>query len=161
MDPAAQQRFNQLRRTHFPPERNVLDAHLTLFHHLPGDKQSIVDDLASLSAETPVFMLKAARVISLGAGVAFLMEDERLTTFHKLLQHRWQAWLIAQDKQKRRFHVTVQNKVTSAAAERLLQELGSTFQSFPVQGTGLTLWAYKNGPWERRQHFPLVVPANS
>ncbi len=24
-----------LRRTHFPPERNRLAAHLTLFHHLP------------------------------------------------------------------------------------------------------------------------------
>jgi hypothetical protein len=27
--------LNDLRRAHFPPERNQLDAHLTLFHHLP------------------------------------------------------------------------------------------------------------------------------
>ena len=26
--------FDGLRRAHFPPERNRLDAHLTMFHHL-------------------------------------------------------------------------------------------------------------------------------
>ena len=27
--------FDAMRREHFPPERNQLDSHLTLFHHLP------------------------------------------------------------------------------------------------------------------------------
>jgi len=29
--------FNDLRQAHFPPERNFLQAHLTMFHRLPGE----------------------------------------------------------------------------------------------------------------------------
>ena len=37
LDEAAQERFDRLRREHFPPERSHLAAHLTLFHHLPDE----------------------------------------------------------------------------------------------------------------------------
>ncbi|MGK3899645.1 hypothetical protein ABI062_15425, partial [Enterococcus faecium] len=37
-----------LRRAHFPPERNVLPAHLTLFHHLPP---SVEHELRALLAQ--------------------------------------------------------------------------------------------------------------
>ena len=30
--------FDRLRELHFPPERNYLSAHLTLFHKLPGKR---------------------------------------------------------------------------------------------------------------------------
>ncbi len=38
LDDAAQTYFNALRREHFPPKINHLEAHLTLFHHLPGSE---------------------------------------------------------------------------------------------------------------------------
>src|SRR5687767_1288103 len=31
-------RLNELRRLHYPPERNLVPAHVTLFHQLPGDR---------------------------------------------------------------------------------------------------------------------------
>lgn len=31
--------FNELRQQHFPPERNFLPAHVTLFHALPGEHE--------------------------------------------------------------------------------------------------------------------------
>src|ERR1700712_5017184 len=31
-----QARFDRLRIAHFPPERNLIPAHITMFHHLPG-----------------------------------------------------------------------------------------------------------------------------
>ena len=37
LDEQAQEWFDRLRRNHFPPARNHLDAHLTLFHRLPDD----------------------------------------------------------------------------------------------------------------------------
>ena len=40
--------FDGLRRRHFPPERNVIAAHLTLFHALPGSASS--DGRARLEA---------------------------------------------------------------------------------------------------------------
>ena len=39
LDQASFTRLDALRQAHFPPERNWLSAHLTLFHHLPGDQR--------------------------------------------------------------------------------------------------------------------------
>ncbi len=45
MGAADQRYFDALRRAHFPPERNYLSAHITLFHHLPP---SLLEELAAL-----------------------------------------------------------------------------------------------------------------
>ena len=42
LDAPVQERLDALRRAHFPPERNHLDAHVTLFHHLPGAEEDAV-----------------------------------------------------------------------------------------------------------------------
>ncbi len=52
--------FNALRREHYPPERNMLDAHLTLFHHLPP---SVNDELKHrLTQETRGVRAPRARI---------------------------------------------------------------------------------------------------
>jgi hypothetical protein len=51
LDEAAQERFDRLRREHFPPERNHLAAHLTLFHRLPDDPE--VDRALAVEACRP------------------------------------------------------------------------------------------------------------
>ena len=38
LDAASFARLDGLRRTHFPAAINRLSAHLTLFHHLPGER---------------------------------------------------------------------------------------------------------------------------
>jgi hypothetical protein len=38
MDESSQEHFDRLREIHFPPERDYLQAHLTLFHKLPGER---------------------------------------------------------------------------------------------------------------------------
>jgi len=40
-----QQFFNALRKQHFPPVINYLDAHLTLFHHLPPPENDFETDI--------------------------------------------------------------------------------------------------------------------
>ena len=42
LDARVQRRLDALRRAHFPPDRNHLDAHVTLFHHLPGAEEDAV-----------------------------------------------------------------------------------------------------------------------
>jgi hypothetical protein len=37
LDRASFERFEALRRAHFPPALNRVPAHVTLFHHLPGE----------------------------------------------------------------------------------------------------------------------------
>jgi hypothetical protein len=39
-DPPTRDWLERLRRSHFPPERNQVSAHLTLFHALPGSESS-------------------------------------------------------------------------------------------------------------------------
>ena len=46
-------RLDGLRRAHFPPERNVLRAHLTLFHHLPPSVLEELRDLLRVETRAP------------------------------------------------------------------------------------------------------------
>ena len=38
LDGEAFARLNELRRRHYPPDRNLVPAHVTLFHQLPGER---------------------------------------------------------------------------------------------------------------------------
>jgi hypothetical protein len=42
LDDGAQRRFDRLREAYFPPERNHVAAHVTLFHALPGGQRDRV-----------------------------------------------------------------------------------------------------------------------
>lgn len=71
LDTAAQAFFNRLRHQYFPPERNFLQAHLTLFHHLPPNEKSIVATLENISAHQLPLQLSTVKVVSIGRGVAY------------------------------------------------------------------------------------------
>ncbi|UOQ67702.1 2'-5' RNA ligase family protein [Hymenobacter volaticus] len=69
LDAKSQEFFNELRKQHFPSERNFLAAHLTLFHHLPGaEYAAITDHLAQLAAAQPALTLAVSGVRFLGRG---------------------------------------------------------------------------------------------
>ncbi len=152
LDAAATAFFNALRQRHFPPERNFLAAHLTLFHHLPPGPQTeaVLQDAAT--AEAP-FELAVTGVAGTGRGVAYKVESKHLQQLHKGLQQRFAAVLIPQDAQTLWPHVTVQNKVTPAAAQALLQQLQPAFTPFSVTAQGLCLWNYLGGPWSAAGTF--------
>lgn len=158
LDPASQARFDALRKAHFPPERNYLDAHLTLFHALPGDRRPAVEDvLVEMARDTPVLSLPVTGVQSLGRGVAYGLESTALKALHRQLQQRWEPFLTPQDRQGLRPHITVQNKVTPEAAKVLKAHLEADYEPFTAQGTGLVLWAYMGGPWQRLREFPFMA----
>lgn len=146
--------FNSLRKIYFPPERNFVEAHLTLFHQLPPEPY-ITETLAALSRDTSSFSMEVTKPVSTGRGVAYLVESETLASLHQRLQEQWRPLLIPQDLQKFRPHVTVQNKVSGEEAAGLLQFLQSSFSGFPAQATGLQLWEYQNGPWQLHRSFPF------
>lgn len=154
LDDAAFQFFNDLRQQHFPPERNYLQAHLTLFHHLPGEHlTSICAELARRSQHQPPLSLQVTGLQFLGRGVAYVIHSPAVEALHRELQAEWQPHLTPQDQQRRRPHVTVQNKVAPEVARALHQQLAATFEPFEATGTGLQLWAYKGGPWELLRTF--------
>ncbi|MBC9209093.1 2'-5' RNA ligase family protein [Roseomonas aerophila] len=154
LDPASFARLDALRQAHFPPERNHLSAHLTLFHALPGAMlEEISANLATLAAGTPPMALRFAGLRGLGGGVAFTVESPALVALRGLLASAWHAVLGAQDKQGFRPHVTVQNKVTTPQAQALMAELQDGFMPWEGQGEGLALWHYRGGPWEPAASF--------
>lgn len=148
LDEAAQERFDALRRAHFPSQRNVLAAHVTLFHALPGEHEQAVRGELALQARRPAFQVRVAAVRSLVRGVAYALESPDLSALHGRLVQAWQPWLTQQDRQRHRPHVTVQNKADPDRARALLAELQAGFVPYDVPARGLALWRYLGGPWE-------------
>ena len=139
-------RLDGLRRAHFPAALNHIPAHLTLFHHLPGDRLDEV--MAELSNDVPPpLTLRAAGLRKLGRGVAFEIAGPELKSWRGRLAQAFEPWLTVQDRQGFRPHVTVQNKVEPLEARALHDALGASFQPFEITGEGALLWRYLGGPW--------------
>jgi len=146
--------FEQQRRRYFPPQLNVVPAHLTLFHHLPGEQlSSIQQTIEAACSDRWSFDLDVTGLRSLGRGVAYVLKSPELSEMRKRLALHWNDWLTPQDRQNHNPHVTVQNKVNPTQARALLEDLTESFRPFQVAGIGLDLWRYRQGPWEKVRSF--------
>jgi 2'-5' RNA ligase len=155
LDDAAQQRFDRLRAAHFPPERNLLAAHVTLFHALPGERLAAVREELTAAAGRPPFDVAVTGVRFLGRGVALDLAAPELTALRSSLAAVFAAELTPQDRQWSRPHVTVQNKVDPALARALHADLAAAFRPESVTARGLGLWRYLGGPWAPEGEFPF------
>lgn len=136
------------RRAHFPPERNQLSAHLTMFHALPGFAEAEARRvLARQSAYAPPRALVVG-LMNLGRGVAYRVVSEELEAIRRKLAASFHGLLTAQDAGGWRPHVTIQNKVEPAKAKALLHELETAFHPRSLKVTGLELHRYLGGPWD-------------
>jgi 2'-5' RNA ligase superfamily len=140
--------LQQLRRTHYPADRNRVPAHLTLFRQLPPSAESeIFRRLAAHAAEPPP-PAQIPGVMDLGEGTALRVESAALEHIREDLAASLQGLLTAQDQGPWTPHVTIQNKVELKEARRLQQQLRATFQPRRLAIRGLALWRYREGPWE-------------
>lgn len=140
--------LDALRRAHFPPARNQLAAHLTLFYHLPP---SVEDELRHRLREAvrgPAPVAEAAGLMDLGGGVAIRIVTPALAAIRDDLADAFAGLLTPQDAAGWRPHVTIQNKVTRPEVRTLLSQLGADFRPCRIAITGLGLWRYRGGPWE-------------
>jgi hypothetical protein len=153
LDPPVQQRLDALRRAHFPREGNHLDAHVTLFHHLPGAEEDAVAAAVEQAVRRPAPAVDVTGLRSLGRGVAVVLASPELGGIRADLARIWGPLLTAQDRTKRDLHVTVQNKVTPQAARALLAELTAGFAPERTRAVALALWRYRGGPWEPVARF--------
>ena len=160
LDPTSQAHFEALRQRHFPPERNLIPAHLTLFHTLPQTPE-VAAALAAAAAEIPPFALQVTGLRSLGRGVAYTLASPPLLALHRHLSAAFDSCLTPQDRQKFQPHIVIQNKTTSEQARALLAKLQATFHPFSVEATGLDLCAYLNGPWQHRQVYLFKATATT
>lgn len=157
MEEVYQRHFNDLRTRYFPAHANYLDAHITLFHHLPAGESGIIAALEQAAQRGPL-TLTVAGIVHFGNGVAYRLESAALQTMHSQLQQTFEPWLIRQDKQPLRPHITVQNKVTDFKAKQLHETLSASFTPFDMQAVGLKTWRYLHGPWKAEQYFAFNTP---
>jgi hypothetical protein len=156
MGPEDQNWANALRQAHFPPERNYLSAHITLFHHLPPTHLGeIKARLAAMTEEYAPPRATLSDVMLLGRGVAFQVHSPDLLSRRGELADGFSGLLIPQDQGRPRLHITVQNKVEPSVAKALYAALAATFQSRPLVISGLAAHYYRGGPWETIRRWPF------
>lgn len=142
-----------LRRVHFPPERNRLQAHVTLFHALPNAVEDELRELLGDLAAAPPPPARISGLMKLGGGTALAIECPALVALHAAIADRMHGLLTRQDAQPLKLHITIQNKVTSQAARALQDELGPVLEPRSFKFRGFGLYAYEDGPWRPIRSF--------
>lgn len=144
-----------LRRAHYPPDRNRVPAHLTLFYSLPPSAETELRGRLSRVVRRPAPVARIEGLMDLGGGVAFRVVSPDLDGIRDELGAGLHGLLGAQDSGGWRPHVTIQNKVAPKAARALKQSIEQGFAPRPLAIAGLGLSRYLDGPWERIALYPF------
>lgn len=140
---------NGLRAENYPPERNWLKAHVTLFHSFaPSLRDELPRFLARMAGEYAAPPAEVSGLIDLGGGTALAIRSPGMLTIReRIAEHFWHM-LTSQDQGGKKLHITVQNKVPRQTAMALQAELGARLKPRTFAFTGLGLHLYRNPHWE-------------
>lgn len=140
---------DSLRRRHYPPERNWLSAHVTLFHSFsPSLREELPRFLARMAGEFAAPEASVSGLMDLGQGTALAIRSPAMLAIRdRIAEHFWQM-LTRQDQGSKTLHITIQNKVTREAARTLQAELASGMAARRFTFTGLGLHLYRGPHWE-------------
>lgn len=144
-----------LRRKHYPPERNRLRAHVTLFHALPPSVEAeLVQVLSSLSrrAAPPAWV---NGLMKLASGTALAIDSPPMVELHDQISGRLHGLLTQQDTRPLRLHITIQNKVAMEAARALQAELEPAIRPIAFRFRGFGLYAWERGLWREIRVIPF------
>ena len=156
MGAADQALFDRLRTTYFPPERNQLAAHLTMFHAIPHMlEDELRHRMAAIAAELAPPRATIAGLMNLGGGTAYRIVSEDLDAIRIELASAFRGHLTQQDSHGWRPHITVQNKVTAAQARALHDQLALGFAPRALDIVGLAFHHYEGGPWRLGHRYPF------
>ncbi|KPL67227.1 hypothetical protein SZ64_03415 [Erythrobacter sp. SG61-1L] len=144
-----------LRRAHYPPERNRLRAHVTLFHALPPSAEGEVRRLLADLAKGPPPEARIGGIMNLGRGTAFDVDSPAMVQLHSIMAERLHGLLTMQDDRRLRLHITVQNKVEPAAARALQTELAQLNERRKFVFRGFGLYAWEEGLWREIAQYPF------
>ena len=147
--------LQELRRAHYPPERNRVPAHLTLFRHLPPAAEAELSRRLAGVAAAPPPRATIAGVMDLGEGTALRVESEALEAIREDLAEALHGLLTPQDQAPWHPHITIQNKVEPRSARRLQQQLRATIEPRPLSIRALASWRYLGGPWQPLRTHPF------
>lgn len=141
-----------LRRAHYPPARNWLKAHVTLFHSFaPSLWEELPRFLSAMTGEFAPPQAEVTGLMDLGEGTAIaLRSDSLLAVRQRIADHFWDM-LTRQDQGGKKLHITIQNKVSRREALALQQSLAPVLQRRKFAFVGLALHIYRTPHWEAVQ----------
>ncbi|MDE8652035.1 2'-5' RNA ligase family protein [Novosphingobium album (ex Liu et al. 2023)] len=136
-----------LRRAHYPPERNRLRAHVTLFHALPPAIEPELRQVLADLARSPPPEARISGLMKLDNGTAIAVESPAMVELHARIAERLHGLLTRQDTQPLRLHITIQNKVPPTAARALQAELAPRIEPRAFRFPAFGLYAWEEGLW--------------
>ncbi|KAH7236718.1 2'-5' RNA ligase superfamily-domain-containing protein [Fusarium redolens] len=149
-----------LRRQWFPSRLLKVDAHITLFHALPGSKLSEVKaDITNVAARTARFPIAVGNqdVYEMGKGVGIQLYagQKRALSIRSELRGKWEPFLSDQDRREKwRGHYTVMNKQDDKEeVQKCLEYLKDGHIDSKGTVEGLSLWLYDRGWWQENEVF--------
>ncbi|GAB6855628.1 2'-5' RNA ligase family protein [Asaia astilbis] len=143
------------RDLYFPPERNIVPAHITLFHAMNAIDRD--DVLTVMKQRRPAPLVRIEAPYLLGRGVAYrIFSPDGAKIREAIRQLIPNERLTKQDQAPWRPHLTVQNKVTPEQARDLHARLSTEPAREESRAAALNLWRYLGGPWERLERVPFT-----
>lgn len=156
LPPEVFRRANALRQMHFPPERNHLDAHVTLFHSLaPSLREELPGVLARIAADYAPPPAELTGLMNLGKGTALSLRSPAMIAIRAEIADLFHGMLTLQDQHTPRLHITIQNKVSPEAARALQAELSRAIEPCGFSFSGLGLYRYCNPRWDAVGIWPF------
>jgi hypothetical protein len=147
--------IESLRRAHYPPQRNRVPAHLTMFQALPPSAEPELRRRLGRIVGCPPPVVRIAGLIDLGGGVALRIESQELDDIRDELADGLHGLLSGQDSDGWKPHITIQNKVAPKVARVLKASLERSFEQRPLAISGIGAHRYLDGPWEKVAVYPF------
>lgn len=147
---------DHLRKANYPPERNRLQAHVTLFHALPPSSRDEVEQLLrSIASEVAAPDAQVTGLMDLGRGTALAVDSPGMAALHERLAERLHGLTQQQDARELRLHITVQNKVARRLAKELQAELETQFRPRGFRFAGFGLYGWDGSLWNFERLYPF------
>jgi hypothetical protein len=145
-----------LRRAHYPPERNRLAAHVTLFHAFaPSLREELGRVLGQFAGEYARPSARIDGLMNLGKGTALAIHSPQMLAIREHIAEHFHGALTAQDSHTPRLHITIQNKVTSQEAKALQRSLAATLTPRDFLFPALGLHLYCETHWDSQGLWPF------
>jgi hypothetical protein len=157
IDDTSQTFFNEKRKKYYPAYANFVDAHITLFHKLPSDKNIVYDTLNQL-CDTNAFDMQVVGIKNIENFVAYDIASLTLQNIHAAMQNAFANMLNETDRELLWPHITIHNKATVYKAFKTHEKLLVDFKPFSITAIGFTTWLYAKKVWEKKEDY-LFTPS--
>ncbi|KAF4454247.1 hypothetical protein F53441_3247 [Fusarium austroafricanum] len=152
-----------LRRQWFPSKLLRVDAHITLFHALPGSKLSeLKQDISDSAARTSKFEVgvgvKGVFEMGKGASIHVYTGQKEAASIRSELRDKWEPFLSNQDRREKwRGHYTIMNKQDDKEeVQKCLAYLRDGHAESRGTAEGFCLWLYDRGWWREEEVYMFL-----